>query len=74
MKNNFLNFIEEDITTKKTLISTLPLRTKTNKKKYNEKIEEIQEKYIAYKNHLKKYIALKSKNNDIPQERKIWIN
>ena len=70
MKNNFLNFIEEDINTKKTLISTLPLRTKTNRKKYNEKIEEIQEKYIAYKNHLKKYISLKSKNNDIPQERK----
>ena len=26
MKNNFLNFIEEDINTKKTLISTLPLK------------------------------------------------
>ena len=68
MKNNFLNFIEEDISTKKTLISTLPLRTKTNKKNYNAKIEEIQEKYEAYKNHLKKYIEQKSKNNDIPQE------
>ena len=68
MKNNFLNFIEEDIATKKTLISTLPLRTKTNKKNYNLKIEEIQEKYIAYKKHLKKYIESKSKSNDIPQE------
>ena len=68
MKNNFLNFIEEDISTKKTLISTLPLRTKTNKKNYNAKIEEIQEKYKTYKEYLKKYIASQSKKYDIPQE------
>ena len=65
MKNSFLNFIEEDISTKKTLISTMPLRTKTNKKKYNEKIDEILDKYTTYKNYLKKYITLKAKNNDI---------
>ena len=70
MKNSFLDFIEEDISTKKTLISTLPLRTKTNKKNYNLKIEEIQEKYNTYKSYLKKYITSKSKSNDIPQEKK----
>ena len=61
MKNNFLNFIEEDISTKKTLISTLPLKTKTNKKNYNDKIDEIIKKYTVYKDYLRKYISLKNK-------------
>lgn len=63
--NNFLNFIEEDIEAKKTLISTLPLRTKTNKKNYNEKIDLIKEKYENYKKSVKKYIESKSKNYDV---------
>ena len=33
--NNFLNFIEKDIATKKTQIQTLPIKTKTNIKKFN---------------------------------------
>ena len=33
--NNFLNFIEEDINAKKTLIETLPTRTKVNKRNFN---------------------------------------
>ena len=63
--NNFLNFIEEDIEAKKTLISTLPLRTKTNKKNYNEKIDLIKEKYENYKKSVKKYIESKSKNYEV---------
>ncbi|NLL44491.1 MAG: hypothetical protein GX247_02345 [Mollicutes bacterium] len=63
--NNFLQFIEEDIEAKKTLISTMPTKTKTNKRKYNEKIDTIIEKYSAYKAHVKKYITVKSKSYEI---------
>ena len=42
--NNFLNFIEEDIEAKKTLLDTLPIRTKVNKRNYNEKVEQIIKK------------------------------
>ena len=58
--NNFLKFIEEDIDAKKTLIDTLPTKTKANKKKYNEKIEEISHKYEIYKMSLLKYINAKN--------------
>lgn len=58
--NNFLEFINEDITAKKTLIDTMPTRTKANKKKYNEKIEEIEKKYVNYKSSLLKYINSKA--------------
>jgi len=58
--NNFLNFIEEDIQAKKTLIDTLPTKTKTNKKKYNEKIDLILDKYEVYKTSLLKYINSKN--------------
>ena len=58
--NNFLNFIEEDIDAKKTLIDTLPIRTKVNKKNFNEKIDSIIEKYEVYRTSLLKYINSKS--------------
>ena len=51
--NNFLEFIEKDIDAKKTLISTLPTRTKVNKKKFNENIRLIKD---FYKNHCICYI------------------
>ena len=38
-----LKFIEEDIAAKKTLLSTMPTKTKTNIKKYNEKIDLFQQ-------------------------------
>jgi len=43
--NDFLNFIEKDIATKKTQIQTLPIKTKTNIKKY----EQLGRKKLAYK-------------------------
>ena len=46
--NNFLEFIEKDIDAKKTLISTMPTKTKTNKKKFNENINLMLEKYEEY--------------------------
>lgn len=60
--NNFLEFIEKDIAAKKTLISTLPTRTKTNKKKYNENIESIKEKYLEYQSNVKNYLLAKSRS------------
>ena len=44
--NNFLTFIEKDIATKKTQIQTLPIKTKTNIKKFNETIESFENKYV----------------------------
>ena len=70
--NNFLEFINEDITAKKTLIDTMPTRTKANKKKYNEKIEEIENKYKNYKASLLKYINSKAVRLNIkPIEKKL---
>lgn len=68
--NNFLNFIEEDIDAKKTLIDTLPTRTKVNKKNFNEKIDSIIEKYEIYKTSLLKYINSKSSKLKLKQENK----
>jgi len=70
--NNFLEFINEDITAKKTLIDTMPTKTKANKKKYNEKIEEIEKKYENYKASLLKYINSKAIRLNIkPIEKKL---
>ncbi len=68
--NNFLNFIEEDVNAKKTLIDTLPTKTKANKKKYNEKLDEILGKYEAYRSSLLKYINSKSSRLSIKPEAK----
>lgn len=59
---SFLKFIEEDIQAKKTLISTMPTRTKRDIKKYNEKITSTQAKYQEYKKAVSKYIDTKSKS------------
>ena len=42
--NNFLDFIKKDIKKKKTLVSTMPSRTKTNVKKLNQTIDNIEDK------------------------------
>lgn len=68
--NNFLNFILRDIENKKNIISTLPVNTKINKRKYNEKIDVILKKYNEYKNSLKKYLDTKSKSFLIPNSEK----
>ena len=39
--NNFLEFIQKDIEAKKKMLSTLPIKTKTDKKKYNEEVDKI---------------------------------
>lgn len=63
--SNFLKFIEEDIEAKKTLITTMPVKTKTNIKKFNERIDDIIKKYTEYKIGVKKYLDTKSKSFNI---------
>ena len=67
---NFSDFINEDIEAKKTLISVLPTNTKSNIKKYNEKIDTIIGKYSEYQKSVKKYIDTKSKSFNIKNSQK----
>ena len=60
--NNFLDFIKKDIEAKKTLVSTMPSRTKTNVKKLNQTIDNIEDKYINYKTSLVNYLLAKSRS------------
>lgn len=70
MSNNFLEFIENDIDAKKTLLSNLPLKTKTNKKKFNEVLESIEEKYSDCKNDVKNYLMAKNRSFAIKEDDK----
>lgn len=68
--NNFLDFINKDIENKKTLLTTLPTKTKTNKKKFNLNIVEIEKKYLDYQTSTKNYILAKAKSLQINDEEK----
>ena len=52
--NSFLDFINQDIEAKKTLLSSMPTNNKTNKRKYNDKIDSIKETYLDYKESVSK--------------------
>lgn len=67
MNNSFYDFIVKDVTAKRTLISTMPVRTKTNKKKLNETIAEMQERYEAYRDSVRNYLIAKSKSFEIKE-------
>lgn len=60
--NNFLDFINNDVEVKRTLLSSLPTKTKTNIKKYNATIDEFLVKYASYKDSVYKYINAKNKS------------
>ena len=60
--NNFLNFIEKDIATKKTQIQALPIKTKTNIKKFNETITSFETKYEEYRSSVRNYLVAKSRS------------
>ena len=60
--NNFLDFINNDVEVKKTLLSSLPTKTKANIKKFNETIDEFSSKYEKYKSSVYKYINAKNKS------------
>ena len=42
--NNFYEFIKKDIESKKNLLSTLPTKTKTNKRKYHQEVAQVRKK------------------------------
>lgn len=65
--NNFLDFIEQDVSAKKELVSSLPLSTKTDKKKYNAKLEEIINKYNEYKKVIVNYILNRAKTFELKE-------
>lgn len=60
--NNFLDFINEDIDTKRTLLTTLPTKTNTNKKKFNETIDSMIKKYETYETSVRNYMLAKSRS------------
>ena len=66
--NNFLEFINKDIDGKRAYIETLPTKTKTNKKKFNEALDEMIEKYREYEANVYKYITVKAKSLDIKDD------
>ena len=63
--NNFLNFIVKDIATKKNQIQTLPIKTKTNIKKFNETIETFETKYDEYRSSVRNYLLAKSRSFEL---------
>ena len=65
---NFNEFIQKDITAKKTLISTLPTKTKANKKKFNTSIDTIEEKYNEYKTSVRNYLLAKARSFNVKEE------
>ena len=60
--DNFLEFIDNDIEAKKTLLSSIPINNNINIKKYNEKIASIYENYEYYKDSVLKYLKAKSES------------
>lgn len=62
---NFLEFINKDISAKKTLITSFPVKTKTNIKKYNANLDSMKDKYIDYKNAVYNYLVAKSSSFDL---------
>ena len=63
--NNFYNFIDKDIANKKTLIQTLPIKTKTNIIKFNETIEAFEVKYDEYRSSVRNYLLAKSRSFEL---------
>ena len=63
--NDFLNFIEKDIETKKLTVQTLPIKTKTNIKKLNETIKNYESKYDEYRSGVRSYLLAKARSFEI---------
>lgn len=66
---NFLEFINKDINAKKTLITSMPVKTKTNIKKYNTSLEEMKSKYTDYKGSVYNYLLAKSRSFNLKDEK-----
>ena len=63
--NDFLTFIDKDIAAKKLAVQTLPIKTKTNIKKFNETIETYKAKYEEYRSGVRNYLLAKSRSFEI---------
>ena len=70
MNNSFLEFITQDIESKKEILSSMPTKTKTNIKKYNEFILDIEKKYNEYRSSTRNYLLAKAKAFQINEEPK----
>ena len=46
MMDNFYEFIKKDIEAKKALVETMPTKTKTNKRKFNQTLDDIKNTYV----------------------------
>ncbi len=68
---NFLEFVKEDTKSKKLLLTSMPVKTKTNRRKLNEKVDEFAKTYKEYDLSVKKYLSLKSKSFNQPDTRDI---
>ncbi len=68
--NNFLDFISNDVEVKKTFLSSLPTKTKTNIKKYNSSIDEFVNKYTSYRESVFNYIKAKKRALSVPEVKK----
>ncbi len=66
MNSNFLNYILDDIDTKKKTLASMPIKTKTNIKKYNDLVDSILKSYDEYENNVTKYITAKSNSFQVP--------
>ncbi len=65
--SSFLEFIEEDTDAKKTLFSTMPTNTKSEIRKYNEKVDSVLAKYLEYQASVKKYLDAKSRSFSVKE-------
>lgn len=70
MNNSFLEFINQDIESKKEILSSMPTKTKTNIKKYNAFILDIEKKYNEYRSSTRNYLLAKAKAFQINEEPK----
>ena len=71
--NDFLTFIEKDIATKKISIQTLPIKTKTNIKKFNETINFYEAKYEEYRSGVRNYLLAKSRSFEMNDDEDVSI-
>lgn len=67
--NNFNEFIIKDIEAKKAFIASMPTKTKTNKRKFNQTLDDIKDTYEDYKSNIKNYLIAKARKLDIDEEK-----
>ena len=59
MNNSFIEFLDEDIKSKKELITSLPVRLKKDKYIFNDRLDELSNTYLKYKDVILKHLEKK---------------